>query len=375
MDSAPDGNHVLLDIQDLRTHFVTDQGSVAAVDGVSLSVGRGRTVALVGETGCGKSVTALSVLRLIPSPPGRIVGGRIWLHDADGGPPLDLLAASESQMRRVRGHRIAMVFQEPMTSLNPVLSVGQQIAEAILAHRPVPKREAWARATELLRQTGIPDPQQRARDYPHRMSGGMQQRVMIAMALSCEPSLLIADEPTTALDVTVQAQILDLLRQLQAERSLAIVLITHDLGVVAQMADEVYVMYAGRIVERAPAEELFAHPLHPYTQGLMKCIPRVKGGSPGSSRRQRLEVIPGHVPDPAHPPRGCRFHPRCELSAARAAAGARPRISRDAAGVGATVLQRCAEPSPDEPGGQPTLRELRPNHFVACWEVEVGGRV
>jgi oligopeptide/dipeptide ABC transporter ATP-binding protein len=366
MDSAPDGDHVLLDIQDLRTHFVTDEGTVAAVDGVSLSVGQGQTVALVGETGCGKSVTALSVLRLIPSPPGRIVGGRIWLHDADGGPSLDLITASESRMRRIRGHRIAMVFQEPMTSLNPVLPVGQQIAEAILAHRRVPNREAWDRATELLRQTGIPDPEQRVHDYPHRMSGGMQQRAMIAMALSCEPSLLIADEPTTALDVTVQAQILDLLRQVQAERSLAIVLITHDLGVVAQMADEVYVMYAGRIVERAPVEELFAHPLHPYTQGLMNCLPR---GSPG---RKRLQVIPGHVPDPAHPPRGCRFHPRCEVSAARAAAGARPGILVDADGVGAMVLRRCVEPLPEEPGGEPTWRELRPNHFVACWEAEEG---
>ncbi|UCG17847.1 MAG: ABC transporter ATP-binding protein, partial [Phycisphaerales bacterium] len=294
---------MLLDIRDLRTHFVTEEGTVAAVDGVSWSVGHGRTMALVGESGCGKSVTALSVMRLIPDPPGRIVGGHIWFHEQAGDAPVDLAAVPDQQMRRIRGNRIAMIFQDPMTSLNPVFSVGEQIVEAVELHRGLKRRDAWDLATEMLTNVGIPDPARRVREYPHQMSGGMQQRVMIAMALSCEPSLLIADEPTTALDVTVQAQILELLRQLQSDTGMSIVMITHDLGVVAQVADDVSVMYAGKIVEQAAVDELFANPLHPYTQGLLRCVPRLSQG------KLRLQVSPGTVANPADPPKGCRFHP------------------------------------------------------------------
>jgi len=327
MTDHPDGD-TLIDVRELKTYFYTDEGIARAVDGVSWSVPRGRTLALVGESGCGKSVTALSIMRLVPVPPGRIVGGQVLF---DGK---DLLAASEKEMRHIRGNRIAMIFQEPMTSLNPVYTIGNQIVEAIELHQKLRGQKAWDLAIEMLGQVGIPAPQQRVREYPHQMSGGMRQRVMIAMALSCHPSLLIADEPTTALDVTIQAQILDLLRSLQARHHMSILLITHDLGVVAEMADQVCVMYASRIVERAAARELFANPLHPYTQGLFRSIPRL------GQTKERLDVIPGNVPNPLRFPGGCKFHPRCPL-------GAQDRTCRSQ---------------------EPELKELRPGHWVACWK-------
>jgi oligopeptide/dipeptide ABC transporter ATP-binding protein len=295
----------LLEIDDLVVTFRVGGGETRAVDGVSLSIAAGETVGLVGESGCGKSVTALSVLRLLPSPPARVAGGRILWRGTD------LLGLADAAMRRVRGKEIAIVFQEPMTSLNPVFTIGSQIEEAIRAHERVGKRAAWDRAVELLGHVGIPDPSLRARDYPHQLSGGMRQRVMIAMALSCRPQLLIADEPTTALDVTVQAGILDLLRRLQEETGMAVLLITHDMGVVAEMARRVLVMYAGQIVEEAPVERLFAEPLHPYTSALLASVPRL------DAPRDRLQAIPGSVPDPSAFPAGCRFHPRCGLAEAR----------------------------------------------------------
>ncbi len=294
-------NGILLEIQDLQTHFVTDAGTVRAVDGVSLMVRKGETLGIVGESGCGKSVTALSILRLIPNPPGRIVGGKILL---DGR---NLLELPEDAMRKVRGGSISMIFQEPMTSLNPVFTVGDQIAEGIRLHQGLSKRESWNKAIEMLRLVRIPDPDRRVKEYPHQMSGGMRQRVMIAMALSCNPHLLIADEPTTALDVTIQAQILELLNQLKAELGMAVMLITHDLGVVADTAARVAVMYAGRVVEEAPVLELFKNPLHPYTQGLLNSIPRIEK----AERRPRLQAIPGMVPDLLELPRGCKFQARC----------------------------------------------------------------
>ncbi len=334
-----------------------------AVDGVSLSIPRGKTVALVGETGCGKSVTALSIMRLIPQPPGRIVGGRILFYYSQSADAVDLLQLSDRRMRDIRGNRIAMIFQEPVVSLNPVYSVGEQIVEAIELHQPLRGRAAFSAAVEMLRKVGIPAPKQRAYDYPHQMSGGMCQRVMIAMALACRPSLLIADEPTSALDVTIQLQILALLRALQAETRMSILIITHDLGVVAEIADYVYVMYAGRIVEHAAVEDLFAFPLHPYTQGLLRCMPRL------FERKDRLDVIPGSVPDPSRMPSGCRFHPRCRLSSAHARQTGRPGVGVESA-VDDPVLRRCVEPYDGEPSGVPPLRELRPGHFVACWEAD-----
>ncbi|GAB6877508.1 ABC transporter ATP-binding protein [Thermaerobacter litoralis] len=289
----------LLEVRGLRTEFHTGEGRFAAVDDVSFTIARGETVGLVGESGSGKSVTSLSILRLVPSPPGRITAGSILFEGQD------LLRLSEAAMRRIRGNRISMIFQEPMTSLNPVFPVGKQIAEALQWHRGLSRRAAWERAVELLRLVGIPDPAARARQYPHQMSGGMRQRVMIAMAVACEPQLLIADEPTTALDVTVQAQILDLMKDLRRRLGTAILLITHDLGVVADMADRVLVMYAGRIVESAPVDDLFARPLHPYSEGLLASMPQLH------RRQERLHVIPGQVPNPARLPTGCRFHPRC----------------------------------------------------------------
>jgi oligopeptide/dipeptide ABC transporter ATP-binding protein len=288
----------LLEVRDLRTTFHTDDGVVTAVNGVSFTVGEKETLCLVGESGCGKSVTAFSVLRLIP-PPGRIAGGVIRFRGRD------LLALPEDAMRRLRGNEISMIFQEPMTALNPVYTVGDQIMEAIRLHQKVGKREARARTVEMLARVGIPAPEERVDAYPHQMSGGMRQRVMIAMALSCRPALLIADEPTTALDVTIQAQILELLKALQAEMGMAILLITHDLGVVAETADRVAVMYAGKVVEYAPVRELFRDPRHPYTVGLLESIPRME------ARRERLRVIPGTVPPPTAFPPGCPFHPRC----------------------------------------------------------------
>jgi oligopeptide/dipeptide ABC transporter ATP-binding protein len=314
----------LLEIRNLVTTFTTGGQRVAAADDVSLSIRRGETLALVGESGCGKSVTALSILRLLPSPPARVERGAILYEGAD------LLKLDEASLRRIRGDRIAMIFQEPMTSLNPVFTVGFQLVEALRLHRDLSKRAALQRAVELLDLVGIPAPKQRVSDYPHQLSGGMRQRVMIAMALACDPQLLIADEPTTALDVTVQAQILALLQQLQTQRSMGILFITHDLGIVAEFADRVAVMYAGRIVEQCSVKELFDAPAHPYTQGLLASVPaRVIARAEGAIPR-RLPTIRGVVPSLAHLPPGCRFRDRCDHS--------------DGLGLEA---QRCAESEPE----------------------------
>jgi peptide/nickel transport system ATP-binding protein len=318
----------LLRVRGLRTYFDTEDGVVKAVDGVSFRVEAGRTFALVGESGCGKSVTALSILRLLPTPPARFAGGTVEL---DGR---DVLALSERQMRQVRGGQIGMVFQEPMTSLNPVFTCGDQIVEAIRLHQPMRGAAVREQAIGLLARVGISEPAQRFREYPHQMSGGMRQRVMIAMALSCSPRLLISDEPTTALDVTIQAQILDLLNDVQAKSGLAILLITHDLAVVAQAAHTVAVMYASKIVEYAGAAPLFSQPLHPYTQALLRSLPRLGQG------KTRLDTIGGTVPNPLEFPPGCKFHPRCPLA-----------------------MPRCA-------GEEPDLREVRTGHWAACWRCE-----
>jgi oligopeptide/dipeptide ABC transporter ATP-binding protein len=316
---------ILLAVEGLTTRFFTDEGISLAVEGVSFQIPRGQTVALVGESGCGKTVTALSILRLISTPPGRIVAGSVRM---DGTSLLDL---PEAEMRSVRGNRISMIFQEPMTSLNPVFTLGDQIAEAVILHQKVRRKEALGRAAVMLRKVGIPDPESRLREYPHQMSGGMRQRVMIAMALVCGPKLLIADEPTTALDVTIQAQILDLLRSLQADLGMSLLLITHDLGVVAETAHHVAVMYAGRIVEEADVQVLFDGPLHPYTVGLFRSRPSLEYRGP-------LAVIPGQVPSPLAVPPGCPFHPRCPL-----ADGARCKTER------------------------PPLEPKAPDHTAACW--------
>jgi oligopeptide/dipeptide ABC transporter ATP-binding protein len=320
-------NGILLEIDGLQTNFFTDAGTVRAVDGVSLKVRKGETLGVVGESGCGKSVTALSILRLIPDPPGKIVKGRILLKGRN------LLDLPENEMRKVRGASISMIFQEPMTSLNPVFTVGDQIAEGIRLHQGLSKRESWNKAIEMVRLVRIPDSERRVKEYPHQMSGGMRQRVMIAMALSCNPLLLIADEPTTALDVTIQAQILELLNQLKSEMGMAVMLITHDLGVVADTAARVVVMYAGRVVEEAPVMELFTNPLHPYTQGLLASIPRIEK----SERRPRLQAIPGMVPDLLDLPRGCKFQARC-----------------------AKIFEPCR-------GEEPQLKQIKPDHFVRCY--------
>ena len=289
----------LLDVRKLKTYFYLDSKVAPAVDGVSFLVGKGRTLGLVGESGCGKSVTALSILRLVPSPPGKIVGGEIIFEGRD------LLKLSEPQMRSVRGNDIAMIFQEPMTSFNPVFTVGYQISEAIRLHKRTSRSEARSVAIELLRKVKIPSPEQRYRDYPHQLSGGMKQRAMIAMAVSCDPKLLIADEPTTALDVTIQAQILDLLMELRDEFKMSTLLITHDLGVIAETSDDVAVMYAGQIVEYTTTGMLFSDPRHPYTRALLGAIPKP---NPRAGKRM---VLHGEVPSPIDPPSGCRFHPRC----------------------------------------------------------------
>ncbi len=320
----------LLEVQDLRTYFHTEEGIARAVDGVSWELRRGETLGLVGESGCGKSVSALSVMRLVPEPPGKIESGRILLRGRD------LLELDEAGMCAIRGDDIAMVFQEPMTSLNPVLTCGYQIMEAVVLHQQVTRSEARRRAIEMLRKVGIPAPEQRIDEYPHQLSGGMRQRVMVAMALSCGPDVLIADEPTTALDVTIQAQILELLGRLQEEFHMAILLITHDLGVVAEMADRVAVMYAGQVVEHATAEQLFAHPTHPYTRGLLESIPRL------DQARERLEIIAGTVPDARRFPSGCRFQPRCPL--------AEP---------------RCEQAVPE-------LEPVAEGHWSRCWKAETG---
>jgi len=325
-----EGEAPLLEIEDLRTYFFTADGIVRAVDGVSYSVRAGETLAVVGESGCGKSVTAMSILRLLPSPPARIVSGAIRFQGRD------LLAASEEEMRAIRGNEISMIFQEPMTSLNPVLTVGRQIAETLALHQGLSDDAAAARAVEMLDLVRIPEPARRAKEFPHQLSGGMRQRVMIAMALACNPKLLIADEPTTALDVTIQAQILDLMLELKRKIGAAIVLITHDLGVVAETAQRVVVMYAGRKVEEASVEALFDRPRHPYTLGLMGSIPRL--GSAENDERPRLVEIPGIVPRLTKPIPGCAFAERCTYA-----------------------KDRCRTESP-------TLEEKVPGHFAACWE-------
>jgi oligopeptide/dipeptide ABC transporter ATP-binding protein len=313
----------LLRVEDLRTEFRTEDGVLVAVDGVSLELTAGETLVLVGESGSGKSMTALSVLRLVPEA-GRITGGHVWFEGRD------LLAVGAAEMRRVRGSRIAMVFQEPMTSLNPVFTCGDQVAESLEVHEALGRAAARERAIELLGQVGIPEPAERARQYPHELSGGMRQRVMIAMALACRPALLIADEPTTALDVTIQAQILELLQRLQAEMGMALLLITHDLGVVAGVADRVCVLYAGQVVESCAAAEVFRAGRHPYTAGLLASLPRV------GERTDRLRVIPGQVPDASAFPPGCRFHPRCPVAEARCAVSAPPLLE-----VAAGHRSRC----------------------------------
>ena len=315
---------VLIDIRNLRTHFFTDDGVVKAVDGVSFPIYKGKTLGVVGESGCGKSVTALSAMRLI-SPPGRIVEGEILF---DGK---NLAVLPEPEMRSIRGRDISMIFQEPMTSLNPVFTVGFQIGEAVMLHLKKNKAEAREHTIKMLEKVRIPSPQTRVDEYPHQMSGGMRQRIMIAMALACNPKLLIADEPSTALDVTIQAQILDLMRDLQQEFGMSIMIITHDLGVVAELADHVAVMYASKVVEYAPVKELFANPLHPYTNGLFKSRPSL-----ATKKGERLSVIQGTVPNALRFPPGCKFHPRCPMA-----------------------VERCKSV-------EPQLRELRPGHWVAC---------
>jgi len=315
----------LLEVKNLQTYFFTGDGLVKAIAGVDFTINRGETLALVGESGCGKSVTALSLLRLVPEP-GRIVEGEIRFAD------LDILHIPEAEIRRVRGNRIGMIFQEPMTSLNPVFRIGDQINESLQLHRGYDRNKSTKIAAELLHSVGIPAAEQRLKDYPHQLSGGMRQRVMIAMALACNPQLLIADEPTTALDVTIQAQIMDLLRQIKEERNMATLLITHDLGVVAENADRVAIMYAGLILETAPVKEIYANPVHPYTRGLLACIPRV------GERRKRLVPIEGSVPKPGADNDGCSF------------------------------LDRCNESFAPCRGEVPPLKELQSGHWVRCWQ-------
>src|SRR6266849_6248491 len=292
----------LLEVDDLQTHFRTPDGVNRAVDGISFAVEAGETVAIVGESGCGKSVTANSILRLVPQPPGKI-GGAIRFQGRD------LLKLSERAMREVRGNDISMIFQEPMTSLNPVLTIGRQIAEPLRLHQGLSRESVEQRVVEMLGLVGIAEPRRRAREYPHQLSGGMRQRVMIAMALACRPKLLIADEPTTALDVTIQAQILDLIRELQVRLGLVVILVTHDLGIVAEYADDVTILYAARVMEQTSAAELFRNPLCPYTKGLLASIPGLDGG-----HQHRLQAIPGTIPSALNPPSGCRFHPRCPIA-------------------------------------------------------------
>ena len=318
----------LIEIQDLSIHFDTDRGVVPAVNNVSYSIYEGETLGLVGESGCGKSVTAHSLIRLIPRPQGRVASGNIIFRGED------LVQASESRIREIRGNDISMIFQEPMTSLNPVFTVGEQISEAILQHQDLDEDDAWTHAIEMLSKVGIPSPDMRAEEYPHQLSGGMKQRVMIAMALACNPYLLIADEPTTALDVTIQAQILELIQELQQQSSMSVLMITHDLAVVAEVCDRVVVMYASKIVEIAPVEKLFEKPLHPYTQGLFQSIPNVE------VEQERLVPIPGFVPSPLNFPTGCKFHDRCPMK-----------------------IDRCATE-------EPIIRELEDDRMVACHLVE-----
>jgi len=305
LNLAEDTQTPLLEIRGLKTHFATDDGVVQAVDGVDLTIGRGETLGIVGESGCGKTVTAMTVLKLIAMPPGRIAGGEIRWQGRD------LVPLAPNEMRHIRGNEIGIVFQEPMTSLNPVYTVGAQIAEAVREHEKLGRRAAFDKSVEMLQLVNIPNAPRRAHDYPHQFSGGMRQRVMIAMALACRPQLLIADEPTTALDVTIQAQILDLLAEMKSRFGMAIMLITHAMGVVAETCQRVVVMYAGKVIEEAPVDQLFANPRHPYTQGLIRSIPRI---DTAATRKERLEAIPGVVPNLLNPPPGCRFAPRCRYA-------------------------------------------------------------
>ncbi|TGE32357.1 ABC transporter ATP-binding protein [Desulfosporosinus sp. Sb-LF] len=323
---------LLLQVKDLRTHFYTEAGVVKAVDGVNLEINKGETLGVVGESGSGKSITAMSIMRLIPVPPGKIVSGEIIFNGKD------LLKTSESEMMKIRGNEIAMIFQDPMTSLNPVLTVGDQIMEAIVLHQNVGRSEAKKKAIEMLKKVGIPEAESRVKNYPHQFSGGMRQRVMIAMALSCNPKLLVADEPTTALDVTIQAQILDLMNNLKKDFGTAIMLITHDLGVVAELCQKVLVMYAGNTVEYTDAKSLFAMPKHPYTWGLLGSLPKLE-----ESEKQRLEPIEGQPPDLRHLPQGCNFAPRCKHK--------KPLCEQQ----------------------KPALHEIEPGHFVSCLLYGEGG--
>ncbi|MBT3351659.1 MAG: ABC transporter ATP-binding protein [Nitrospinaceae bacterium] len=323
------GGETILELRDLKTHFHTPDGVVKAVDGVSYSLKAGETLGVVGESGCGKSVTALSILRLIPTPPGRISGGGIHFKGQD------LTKMKTNDLRKIRGNEISMIFQEPMTSLNPVFTIGFQIAEAVMLHQGLSKKDALNKSAEMLDLVGIPLPFQRIKEYPHQLSGGMRQRAMIAMALSCNPSILLADEPTTALDVTIQAQILDLLYKLKDELGTAIIMITHDLGLIAETCQRVVVMYAGKIVEEAPIDEIFANPLHPYTIGLLNSVPKLRT-STTDTEKVRLQEIPGIVPSLHRLPTGCYFNPRCN-----------------------EVVDNCRQ-------AEPELKEVSPGHFVRC---------
>ena len=325
--NTSDDNY-LLQIKGLKTHFFTDDGVSPAVDGVDYEVRKGETLGVVGESGCGKSVTALSIMRLIPDPPGKIIAGDILFENQS------LLSLSNEEMRRIRGNKISMIFQEPMTSLNPVYTIGNQISEALRLHQGLTKKDAHDRSIEMLQLVGIPLPERRVNEHPHQLSGGMRQRAMIAMALSCNPSLLIADEPTTALDVTIQAQILDLMVSLKADLDTAIILITHDLGVVAESAARVVVMYAGKVVEEADVYNIFEDPLHPYTEGLLESIPRIDHST---QKKARLTEIQGVVPIPSQLPAGCHFHPRCPK-----------------------VMDVCRHENP-------VLKEEKADHRVRCW--------
>ena len=319
---------LLLQLDNLQTYFYTEDGVVKAVDGVSFEIYKGETLGVVGESGCGKSVTSLSIMRLIPEPPGKIEGGRIMFEGED------LVNKSQSQMRKIRGNDISMIFQEPMTSLNPVYTVGDQITEAIILHQKVSKKEAKEQAIDMLKKVGIPSPEQRVDEYPHQLSGGMRQRVMIGMALSCNPKLLIADEPTTALDVTIQAQILELMKDLKDEFNTSTMLITHDLGVVAEVSDRVAVMYAGKVVEYSDVDTIFHNPKHPYTWGLLKSIPKL------DQSVDRLLTIEGVVPSPHNLPEGCSFHPRCRFA-----------------------TDKCREQ-------EPNIEDIEPGHSIRCWYPE-----
>ena len=321
-------NNTLLEIKNLKTYFFLSDGISRAVDGVDIEIFKGKTLGLVGESGCGKSVTALSILRLVPSPPGRIVSGEIIFNNQD------LIKLSAEEIRKIRGNKISMIFQEPMTSLNPVFTVGDQIAEVFRLHKGLSKRESLQEAKRMIELVKIPAPEQRIKEYPHQMSGGMRQRVMIAMALSCDPDLLIADEPTTAVDVTVQSQILELMENLKAQFNSSILMITHNLSVIAKIADYVAVMYAGLIMEYADVNEIFENPQHPYLISLLKSIPRL---DKVTETVGKLKVIEGTVPDPLHYPTGCRFHPRCEF-----------------------VMERCKVEEPE-------MKEIKENHFARCF--------